>query len=39
MGKRNRSGVWKVRWFVLKDKLLQYYKVRTNMDVPALSLG
>ena len=28
MGKRNRSGQWKIRWFVLKDKLLQYYKVR-----------
>jgi len=28
MGKRNQAGVWKVRWFVLKDKLLQYYKVR-----------
>ena len=27
MGKRNRSGQWKIRWFVLKDKLLQYYKV------------
>jgi hypothetical protein len=30
MGKRNRSGQWKVRWFVLKDKLLQYYKVHTE---------
>jgi len=33
MGKRNQAGVWKVRWFVLKDKLLQYYKVRLFMSL------
>ena len=30
--KRGRStNIWKGRWFVLKDKVLQYYKVRFRM--------